>query len=423
MNKSQPKDFTALSVRVQEREGPGGGTSRDLAPWGFASRRAPSGRGRTLKSLPVLMHHLVSNDTSHLSVVPAVFEEQCRMLAEAGWFGVGLAEAEDFLQGGADLPEKSFLMTFDDGFLDNYVYAWPILRKYGHKGVVFVVADRISETQEAAREREAAGGASLRPTVEDIWSGRLSAADLPLVDKLLQVDEFGHTVRRDLFFSWDEARAMEESGVISIAAHSMRHESVFAGPDFSDFVRPKERLRTFCHTTPASFWGLPDFKRVPELANRAFIPSPELCAAIKALVPQDEAGAVEFFNSPSRVEELKALVEKFRGRLGEFESEEAQRLRFRGVMVKSRETLARELRHEVRSFCWPWGVFCEEARAEGLAAGFEVFYTTALGINRPGAALAAHRFKVKNRTDKWLLGRLRLYSRPLLGTLYLKMRL
>ena len=368
------------------------------------------------------MHHLVSNDTSHLSVVPAVFEEQCRMLAEAGWFGVGLAEAEEFLLGNADLPEKSFLMTFDDGFLDNYVYAWPILRKYGHKGVVFVVADRISEAQGEARERAAAGRPSLRPTIEDIWSGRLSAADLPMVDKLLQVDEFGHTVRRDLFFSWDEARAMEASGVMSIAAHSMRHESVFAGPDFSDFVRPKERLRTFCHTTPASFWGLPDFKRVPELANRSFIPSPGLCAVIKALVPQDEAGAVEFFNSPAKVEELKALVENFRGQLGEFESEEAQRLRFRGIMLKSQEVLARELGHAVRSFCWPWGVFCEEARAEGRAAGFEVFYTTALGINGPGAAPATHRFKVKNRTDKWLLGRLRLYSRPLLGALYLKMR-
>lgn len=376
-----------------------------------------------LKSLPVLMHHLISNDASHLSVRPAVFEEQCRSLAAKGWFGIGLAEAEEFLINGAPLPKKSFLMTFDDGFLDNYVYAWPIMRKYGHKGVIFAVADRISEAQQTSEARSQTGQSPLRPTIEDIWSGNCAREDLPLVDKLLHAGDLGHTVRRDLFFTWDEARLMEKSGVMSIAGHSTRHESVFAGPSFAGFLRPKEQLRTFCHTVPPSCWGLPDFERVPELAHRAFIPSPELVEAIKGLVPQEEAAALEFFQAPGRVAELEALLEKYKHNLGEFESPQAQRLRLAEVMNRSQAVLSRELGHKIKSFCWPWGIFCEEARQTGLAAGFEVFYTTELGINRPGAPLAVSRFKVKNRTDSWLLGRLRLYSRPLLGGLYLKMRL
>ena len=116
-------------------------------------------------------------------------------------------------------------------------------------------------------------------------------------------------------------------------------------------------------------------------------------------------------------------MEKYKNNLGEFENPQAQRLRFGEIMNRSQAVLSHELGHKIRSFCWPWGVFCEEARQAGLAAGFEVFYTTKLGINRPGAPLAVSRFKVKNRTDSWLLGRLRLYSRPLLGGLYLKMRL
>lgn len=378
---------------------------------------------RQLKSLPVLMHHLISNDTSHLSVKPAVFEKQCRSLAEKGWFGVGLAEAEDFLIHGAPLPEKSFLMTFDDGFLDNYVYAWPIMRKYGHKGVIFAVADRISEAQQACAAQNQGSANLIRPTIADVWSGDCESQDLPMVDKLLHKGELGYTIRRDWFLNWDEARLMEKSGIIAIAGHSTRHESVFAGPDFSDFVRPKENLRTFCHTVPPSFWGLPAFDRVPELANRAFIPSPDLCEEIKALVPQEEAAALEFFNFPANVDRLTALVERHAGNLGEFESLEAQRQRLQEIMDKSQATLSQELGHKIRSFCWPWGVFCEEARQAGLAAGFEVFYTTKLGINRPAAPLAVSRFKVKNRADSWLPGRLRLYSRPLLGSLYLKMRL
>ena len=50
-------------------------------------------------------------------------------------------QVEAFLLHGTPLPRRSLLITFDDGYLDNYVYAWPILRKYGHKGVVFAVTD------------------------------------------------------------------------------------------------------------------------------------------------------------------------------------------------------------------------------------------------------------------------------------------
>ena len=77
-------------------------------------------------------------------------------MAEHGWRGIGLDEAEAFLLEGAPLPPRSLLITFDDGYLDNYVYAWPILRKYGHKGVVFAVTDRM----EAEKKR--------RPTLADV---------------------------------------------------------------------------------------------------------------------------------------------------------------------------------------------------------------------------------------------------------------
>jgi len=372
-----------------------------------------------LQRLPVLMHHLISDDTSHISVRPAIFEEQCRMLAENGWFGIGLDEAEEFLINGAPLPEKSFLLTFDDGYLDNYVHAWPIMRKYGHKGVIFAVADRISETQREC----ATNGVTVRPTLADVWSGTCAREDLPKLDGLLHVDAAGHTVRRDLFFTWDEARLMEQSGTVAIAGHSLRHESVFTGPEFSGFTRPGDNLRTFSQTTPPSFWGLPRFAGGAELASRAFMLSPALIEAIKRLVPQESDAASAFFQSPEKAEALAALVEEHKDALGTLESPEETRLRLRALMEKNQEVLRRELGHAVRSFCWPWGNFCEEARKAGLAAGFSVFYTTSLGMNPPGSPLAVHRFKVKNRKDAWLLRRIRLYSQPLLGALYLKLRL
>ena len=160
-------------------------------------------------SLPVLMYHYVSRFPGAIAVSPEHFEDQCRGMAKHGWRGIGLDEAEDFLLKGAPLPPRSLLITFDDGYLDNYVYAWPILRKYGHKGVVFAVTERME------------AGKKCRPTLADVWED-LPPSSLPPVDAPMHDTPFGYQVRRDMFFSWEEARHMESSGVMAVAAHSAR---------------------------------------------------------------------------------------------------------------------------------------------------------------------------------------------------------
>ena len=107
----------------------------------------------------------------------------------------------------------------------------------------------------------------------------------------------------------------------------------------------------------------------------------------------------------------------------EYESPEDRVRRLRAVMEACQATLRSELGHPVQSFCWPWGVFCDQAREQAQAAGFTVFYTTRLGLNLPANPLAVNRIKVKSRTDSWLLRRLNVYSRPWLGFLYLALRL
>ncbi|MCL1890312.1 MAG: polysaccharide deacetylase family protein, partial [Desulfovibrionaceae bacterium] len=145
-------------------------------------------------SLPVLNYHSVCDRPHNLSVPTAIFEAHCRTAAENGWFGVSLEQAEEFFLRGRDLPPRSFLITLDDGYLDNYVYAWPILRKYGHKAVIFPVADSIS----------AASAPCPRPTLEDVWGGVLAMEELPGAS----TGEGVLLTRRDWFFTWDEARLM-----------------------------------------------------------------------------------------------------------------------------------------------------------------------------------------------------------------------
>lgn len=367
---------------------------------------------KTAKSLPVLMHHYISRYPNSIAVTPELFEDQCRSMAEQGWRGVSLAEAEDFMLGRGSLPAKSCLITFDDGYLDNYVNAWPILKKYGHQGVIFAVAERIERS------------GPLRPTLDDLWSGRLAQSELPDVDRPMRKGPGGLEYRRDRFFNWAEARHMEESGVIAIAAHSLRHESIMDGPAYEKVLEPAEEKRTFIHTSPPSCWGMPFFKRKPELSGQAFLPAPELVEAVRKLVPQDDEAALDFFKDSGKREALAALLSGFAGRgTGRLESEKEMRERIYALMRKNQEILTNELGHPVKSFCWPWGIGSVTALQTGMIAGFQVFFSCDYGPNKPGSQYNVRRFKVKNKPGKWLLGRLRIYGSPLLGALYARMRI
>jgi peptidoglycan/xylan/chitin deacetylase (PgdA/CDA1 family) len=79
-----------------------------------------------------------------LSVSPAVFESQLAFLRDNGYTVVTLDVVYDALALGAPLPQKPVVLTFDDGHLDAYTHAFPLLKKYGMSGTFFVVTDFIS---------------------------------------------------------------------------------------------------------------------------------------------------------------------------------------------------------------------------------------------------------------------------------------
>jgi peptidoglycan/xylan/chitin deacetylase (PgdA/CDA1 family) len=96
--------------------------------------------------VPILMYHYISASPSvqdriryGLSVPPEMFEAQLKLLADNGYTTISLRDLYEYLALGKALPDKSIILTFDDGYFDNYANAFPILQKYDMLGTFFVL--------------------------------------------------------------------------------------------------------------------------------------------------------------------------------------------------------------------------------------------------------------------------------------------
>ncbi|MBI4320712.1 MAG: polysaccharide deacetylase family protein [Chloroflexi bacterium] len=102
--------------------------------------------------VPVLLYHRVSNEISKASrplcVRTLAFENQMRLFKNLGFRSVTIEHVAEALQGKRTLPKRAVAITFDDGYRDTYLSAYPILQKYGMRATVFLVSRLIGGTNE-----------------------------------------------------------------------------------------------------------------------------------------------------------------------------------------------------------------------------------------------------------------------------------
>jgi len=123
-----------------------------MKPTSLSAQDAPltmRGDG-TLRRLrvPILMYHYVSTPPPgadqyrvNLSIEPEMFRQHLQYLKDNGYTTISLYDLDAALSEGLPLPDKPIVLTFDDGYSDHYVTAFPLLREFGMTATFFIITD------------------------------------------------------------------------------------------------------------------------------------------------------------------------------------------------------------------------------------------------------------------------------------------
>jgi peptidoglycan/xylan/chitin deacetylase (PgdA/CDA1 family) len=297
---------------------------------------------------------------SYISEPEKSFEAKIAKLKRSGFTSIFWKDVYEYMAGRRKLPDNSILLTFDDGYLDNWVYVYPILKKYGMKGTIFVSPDFIDPTNE------------VRPNIEDVKIGRCSSDDLAVPG----------------FLSWPEMREMESAGLVDIQSHAMTHTWYFSGANIVDFhrnyktppypwlfwnARP-DRKPFYLVEDQQEFvpWGYPILSHQKSLEVRRFFPDDAAVSEIITYIRNQ--GGLDFFERNGWREELLGrVIRRFKhGQLpGHYETEEERRSRIRDELVRSKSLIETNLDKQVDFICWPGGANDETVREVAREVGYK----------------------------------------------------
>lgn len=161
------------------------------------------------QTVPVLMYHHVSPVDGMITVSATNFEHQLKWLRSRGYHSLTCDEFAGHLEG-RPVPARSVLITFDDGYLDNWVYAYPLLKRYGFHAVIFLVTSWIGEGPVRAQ---------------------LGQSELPETPSHSECEDRIEQGRADeVMLRWSEIDAMRADGVFEFHSHTHTHTRWDLGP-------------------------------------------------------------------------------------------------------------------------------------------------------------------------------------------------
>lgn len=149
-NDTSKKD--SLKVEAKTTENSGDEESKNVTQNTTDEKETNKNRFEGIKTtteninIPILCYHDVTPnnpDNNDLLVNPEKFKEQLQYLKDNNYTPISLDEFYDYLRKNQPIPEKSVVITFDDGYKGNYEYAYPLLKEFKFPATVFVISNYV----------------------------------------------------------------------------------------------------------------------------------------------------------------------------------------------------------------------------------------------------------------------------------------
>jgi peptidoglycan/xylan/chitin deacetylase (PgdA/CDA1 family) len=313
-------------------------------------------------NVPVFVFH---------SLEPASFERKLRYLAENGYQTLSAEEYFRVLVRAGPAPDRAVALTFDDGRGSLWSVGYPLLRRYGMRGIVFLVPGRTPSRP-----------GLLPPTWDDVQHGRVAA------DEVLGREQAGGA-----FLSWEEIGVLSRSDVYDFQSHTLRHARVHVYPQVVGFLTPDMRRGYAAMDVPLIDGeggdllapdvplGTPLLRSEPRTAEvLRFHEQAALREACADAVR--EGGGPAFFERAGWERTLRRLARR-QGVTGRFERVPDRVRALRRELAEAREAIEARTGRPVVHLCWPW--HAAGATARRIAA--EVGYRTAFAGKVPGTPL------------------------------------
>lgn len=312
-------------------------------------------------SIPIIYYHSVGLknpywNRSFLTLEYLKFEKQLKYISRH-YNVITLKDYYNIITGNIPPIKNAIVLTLDDGYLDNWIWAFPLLKKYNLPATIFVSPEFVDTNNE------------IRPNLDDYMCGNVSFDEL----------------KRWGFLSWNEMREMEKSGIIDIQSHTMTHTKYFVSDKIVDFHYPgadslyeigNQNIQKKPYYIEDSLfeklipYGYPIFESKSSVIARKAVINPEFISNVLSLLSNYNFNN---YNKDDCFKLIEQTYNDFRKRdliIDSIETDDDYYKRLKYEIIESKRLIEVNLNKKIEFLCWPHGDNNIEAHNMAIEAGY-----------------------------------------------------